>query len=328
MRKQLLRPPLAPDTKAERLMSHPPVLKPKTRVQNAIALVFQSGCDLLPVIEDGKLMGAVFARDLVFLDKTLNQMTVGDLGQTKSSGIPEDITISEAASHLRDLDMESLPLVDVRGDLRGWISFPDIHRYVIAPEKGVRGTGEFVAEKLHPMRNPVAPLAKSSGLTVSPEANLHEVAGLLCSRKCNEFTVIDGVHVLAHVNVLEMLSLTRGTSDLLVQVAGLEEEEPLVVGQILENLRSTTRKLQKICRNVEMPEIKVKSYMHRGSNRKRYEVRVAFSVPEQYVAEAKGWDLLSVSQQAIKKVEREIVRGRSRLIQTHRRRRTRPAEEV
>ncbi len=327
-RKQLLRPPLAPDTKAERFLTHLPIIGPRTLIRDAIALVLQSDSEMLPVVVKNKLQGVVFARDLAAKDPNLGQATLADVTQHEASPIPASSSISEAAAALRRHDMESIPLVEENGELGGWASFSDIYRYVIAPEKGVRGTGEFVGEKLHPMRNPVAPLASHLGITSPPDMILSDAVGLLREKGRNELTMVEDVRAVAHVNVLGMLSLVGEPSDLLVQVAGLEDEDSMVVGQIIGNLRATARKVGRICKGLQTPEIKVKTYEHRGSRRKRYEVRVTFSVPEQFVAEAKGWDLLSVSQRAIKKVEREIIRARSKIIESHRQRRTRPAEEV
>jgi CBS domain-containing protein len=328
MRKQLLRPPIAPDAKAERLISHPPVLHGSTGLDDAISLMLQSGCDMLPVVKKDRFLGTVLARDLA-----LNHPTLGDLGLEEvthnlAAGIPSKGTISEAATALRTNDMESLPLVDDGDELAGWVSFADIHRYLIAPERGVRGTGEFVGEKRHPLRNPVLPLAMHAGIEVAPEVNVGSALKLMVDGKSNEVTVIDGTTVISHVNILGILALTQRPVELLVQVAGLEDEDPMVAGQLIGNLRATALKLQKTCREMGTPEIKVKTYEHKGSKRKRYEVRVAFSVPDQYVAEAKGWNLLSVGTQAIKKVEREILKGRSKMMESHKHRRTRPAEGV
>ncbi|MBU7004682.1 MAG: hypothetical protein HXS50_03890, partial [Theionarchaea archaeon] len=76
MRKQLLRPPVAPDTKAERLLTHPPVLSPSSRPEDAISLMLQSGCDMLPVIAGKSFEGMVLARDLALNHTTLGKMNL------------------------------------------------------------------------------------------------------------------------------------------------------------------------------------------------------------------------------------------------------------
>jgi CBS domain-containing protein len=231
--------------------------------------------------------------------------------------------VSEAATCLREMDMESLPLVDGKGAFSGWISFPDVQRYMVAPSRGLRRTGELVGERNRPLRNPVAPLANRSNLTVSPETKLHDAIGLLCQKQLNELTVVDKDIVFGHLSIMRILGLKMPAPDLVVQTAGLEREDPLDVSQVVGNLRSTALKIKRICRNMGTPEIKVKSYEHVGSGRRRYEVRVTFSVPEQYVAEAGGWDLVAVSNKAIGKVEKEILRQRSRIIDSRRTRRAR-----
>jgi CBS domain-containing protein len=328
MRKQLLRPPVAPDTKAERLLTHPPVLSPSSKLDDSISLMLQSGCDMLPVIARKNFEGVVLARDLAANHPSLGRMDLEEVTHGVAPGIPAASTISDAATALRNYDMESIPLVEKNDELGGWATFADIQRFLIAPEKGVRGTGEFIGEKEHPLRNPVLPLASHTGSKVATGSDVGSALKLMGDNKGNEVTVVDGNMVVIHIGVLGILSLTRQPTEMLVQVAGLEDADPIDAGQLVDNLRATAAKLQRICRGMGTPELKVKTYEHRGSSRKRYEVRVAFSVPDQYVAEAKGWNLLRVGTQAIKKVEREIIMARSKTLEAHRHRRTRPAEGV
>jgi CBS domain-containing protein len=280
----------------------------------------------LPVLERNRLIGGVNARELAHELRSLPDTQLGEIGHL-ASPLTEDLVILEAAARMRESDSESMPIVDQGGALTGWVNFPDIFRYVISPERGVRGTGEFVGEKIHPGKNPVSSISDSVGVTATADMTAPQAVELLYRTRRNEATVIEDGLVLGQISILGILSVTRERSDVLIQVAGLEEEDPFVVNQITGNMRATALKLGRMCRNMSTPEIKVKSYEHGGSSRRRYEVRVTFSIPERYVAEAKGWDLLSTSQRALKRVEREIIRNRSKLIDSHRHRGSPPNEE-
>jgi len=328
MRKLLLRPWLSPETKAERLTSHVPSADPQTTVKDAVARMLQSGCDILPAVQGGVIIGALFARDLAAQDPSFRDLSVNDASNHLAPPLADSSSISEAATCLRRMDMGSLPLVDEKGNLSGWISFSDVYRYLVAPSRGLRRTGELVGEKDRPLRNPVALLANSSGLTVSPDTSMHDAIALLCERQLNEITVVDKDAVVGHLNIMRILRLISMPPDIAVQTTGLEGEDPLAVSRILANLRSIALKIGKASRNMRAPEMRVKSYEHEGSGRKRYEVRVTFSLPEQYVAEAAGWDLVSVSTEAIRKVEKSILRRRSKAIDSHRRPRKRSRGRV
>jgi CBS domain-containing protein/ribosome-associated translation inhibitor RaiA len=319
MRRMLLRPPISPETKVDRMLSHPAKLERNESVDDAIARVLQADCDMLPVVDGGKLQGAVLARDLAFQDRSLRGLTLESVIDRATGPIGPDIAISEAASMMRNSDLESLPVVQ-DDELIGWVSFSDLQRYMFSPEKGVRGKGEYAGEKEHPLRNPVKHILGRDGTRVDLDDDLHKSIGTLCSSKVNEFTILDRETVLGQVNIRGILAETRGQPDILVQVAGLEEEDPMVVQRVLSDLKASARKVNEIWDNVETPELKVKSYHHKGSKRKRYEVRVSFAVPEHYVAEAKGWDLLTTCQAAIKKVEKELRKQREKIIDSHQKR--------
>ncbi len=329
MRRQLLRPPMAPDTKAERLLMHPPVLSPATSVEDAIALIVQSRCDSLPVMEGNSYAGVVMARDLAREAVGEFPGSLADLNDSTLPVLRGFNTIGEAAAALRDHELESLPVVDESGDIQGWVSFQEIYRYVLAPERGIRGTGEFVGEKIRPLKNSVSSIIRRRGIAAESSTEVRKALTILATKRINEITVVEGRRAISQLNVVRILSLLMAKPPKIpVQMAGMEGEDPFKASQVISSLEATAAKIQRICGRMQTPEIKVKTYEHRGSGRKRYDVRVTFHVPEQYVAEAKGWDLITVSQQAMKKAEREILRGRSKVIDAHHKRRKRSMEGV
>ncbi len=317
MRSQLLRPPLSPETKAGRLISHPPVLEKSESIKDAIARTVQSRCDILPVIDKDEFQGAVLARDLAFQDRSIRGISVEEISDQIVPPISSDVSISEAGTALRQNDLESIPLVEGSGDLVGWISFSSIHRYMISPEKGVRGTGEFVGEKDHPLRNPAKTLAKEDGSRIEVGTGVHDVVAMMCSSKLNEITIVEDEEILGQLNIHSILTATREESKIPVQVKGLEGEDPMVADKVISDLRAMAGKISSRWQNVETPKLTVKSYHHQGSKRKRYEVKVSFPVPDQHVAQAEGWDLLTVCQTALKRIERELRKERSKIIDSH-----------
>jgi len=319
MRRQLLRSPLSLETKAERLLSHPPLLRPDATQEDAIALTLQSRCDLLPVGRSNRVQGVVLARDLAAQDPALKAYSVSDLADQAADPVSHLSSLGEVASVLRDLDLESIPLSDEKGNLFGWACFSDLQRYLVSPERGVRRRGEIVGEKDRPLRNPVKTLASQRGIKIPGNTNLQRAVEILRSERANEITIVDDNKVIGHINILGILASTRQRADVLVQVAGLEEEDPVVVSQILDNLKSTTIKIRGMWKNMGTPELKVKSYERGHSGRKRYEVKVSFTVPDLHMAKAEGWNLLMAATQALKKIERDLIETRSKVIHSHHR---------
>lgn len=320
MRRQLLRSPLSLETKAERLLFHPPLLRPDATQEDAIALALQSRCDLLPVGRDNRLQGVVLARDLAAQDPSLEAYSVSDLVDQAADPLSHLSSLGEVAAVLRDLDFESIPLADEVGNLLGWVCFSDLQRYLVSPERGVRRLGEFAGEKDRPLRNPAKTLARQAGIKIPANMNLQRAVEILRSEKANELTIVEDGSALGHISILRILASTRQRADVLVQVAGLEEEDPLVVSQILDNLKSTAIKIQGIWKNMGTPELKVKTYERGHSGRKRYEVKVSFTVPDLHMAKAEGWNLLAAATQALKKIERDLIETRSKVVHSHRRR--------
>jgi len=315
-RRSLLKPPVSAETKAERLIFQPPTVSPSNRPQDAVALLIQSKMDFLPVLQGTRLVGTVLARDLAVINGP--DGILEDLSDALVPPLDKDASISEAAAVLREKDLYSVPVVEEDGELVGWASFPDVFRYILAPTDAMT-IGEFKGEREKPLRNPVAPISSQTGVLADSSESIKSGLRKMQAADLNELTVVEDGAVLGHLSVLAILSLSQPATTMAVDISGAEEEDPLVVSLIAKNATALFAKLSRVWPRLRPPHLKIKSYEHELSKRKRYHVTVVFQTPERFVAEAEGWDLMTVANSALKKVEREMLKGKSRLIESHRR---------
>lgn len=121
----------------------PFTLKPNDTIRDCRDLMEKYGISGVPIVnEDGKLLGIVTKRDLLFEtdgDKKLTWV------MTKEGLItaPEGISLEEAKRILKEKKIEKLPIVDSKGYLKGLITAKDIIKKLENPYATVDSLGRL-----------------------------------------------------------------------------------------------------------------------------------------------------------------------------------------
>jgi acetoin utilization protein AcuB len=111
----------------------------------AIQLLRQHKINMMPVTQQGKLVGVITDRDLKKaspseatdldtheLKYLLNKIKIKDIMTKKVITLPSDFTIEEAAEILMHEDISGAPVVNDRGDIEGIITSTDLYKSLIA----------------------------------------------------------------------------------------------------------------------------------------------------------------------------------------------------
>ena len=114
------------------VISDPFYLSPEHTLADANALMAKFRISGVPITEDGKLVGIITNRDLMFEEdyskKISESMTSEGLITAK-----EGITLPEAKKILAKARKEKLPIVDDEGNLKGLITIKDIEKQIKYP---------------------------------------------------------------------------------------------------------------------------------------------------------------------------------------------------
>ena len=127
----------------EVMTSDPRACAPGTSVAEAAAIMLQADCGILPVVENGKLIGVVTDRDLFIALATRNlrasDITVGDVARRAVLTCRPEDDVDRALNIMRERQVRRLPVQDSGGRLVGIVSMNDI---VLAtgPRKPLRET--------------------------------------------------------------------------------------------------------------------------------------------------------------------------------------------
>jgi CBS domain-containing protein len=131
---------------------------PGTSVAEAAHLMWEGDCGILPVLDDGKLVGLVTDRDMYIALATQNaraaQLTVGDVAtRTLVTCAPEDGVLAALAG-MKQARVRRLPVVGFGGTLLGILSMNDIVRAAGAgtdvPSDEIVATLQAICGRHHP----------------------------------------------------------------------------------------------------------------------------------------------------------------------------------
>jgi CBS domain-containing protein len=123
------------------MTGEPRACAPETSLAAAAALMLDGDCGILPVLEDGKLVGVVTDRDMYIALATRNrrasEITVREVLQTPVYTCGPDDDIESALATMKQHCVRRLPVEGFGGTIRGIVSMNDI---VLAsgPRKPVR----------------------------------------------------------------------------------------------------------------------------------------------------------------------------------------------
>jgi len=119
----------------------PRTCAPGTNLAAAAALMLDGDCGILPVVEDGKLVGVVTDRDICIALATRNRLasdlTAGEVLQAPVHTCGPDDDVHAALAAMKQFRVRRLPVEGFGGTVSGIISMNDI-LLAAGPRKPVR----------------------------------------------------------------------------------------------------------------------------------------------------------------------------------------------
>jgi IMP dehydrogenase len=125
------------------VITDPFYLSPEDRIEDALALMSKYRISGVPITVDGKLVGIITNRDIVFekdYSRKINEVMTKENLITASEGT----TIEEAKELLKKHKIEKLPLVDEENNLKGLITIKDIEKGIKFPSAAKDSRGRLL----------------------------------------------------------------------------------------------------------------------------------------------------------------------------------------
>ena len=125
---------------------------------------------------------------------------VGDCMKTNLVTVSENASVMQAAGVMKEKDVNSLLVVDGKGEKSGLVTSGDLVRRCLASGK-VEATVGSVASKPY--------------VTISPEADISEAARLMGKNKVKRLVVKSGNSVMGIISQVDIIRITPSLYDLI-----------------------------------------------------------------------------------------------------------------
>jgi CBS domain-containing protein len=123
------------------MTAQPTTCGPDTNLATAAALMLDADCGILPVTEDGRLVGIVTDRDMFIAlatrDRRASDMTVGQVAGTQVYTCEPDDDVHAALATMKTHRVRRLPVTGFGNTVVGIVSMNDI-LLTAGPRKAVR----------------------------------------------------------------------------------------------------------------------------------------------------------------------------------------------
>jgi IMP dehydrogenase len=124
------------------IVLEPYTIGPTQTLREAIGMMSAHGISGLPVVDDGRLVGILTARDVKHQEH-LDRPVAVRMTRDVVTG-PEGIGVSEARARMVEHRIERLPIVDDAGRLKGLVNLNDLTHRATSPTAAIDAAGRLV----------------------------------------------------------------------------------------------------------------------------------------------------------------------------------------
>ena len=310
------------ESKVSTILQPAPEVTPDDDLPAVAEKLIQTGFRALPVVERKRLVGIVSRTDLARVIAELpefDEVHVRDIMTPNPQTVSEDDTLDHAIRLMQSLGERSLPVVDPHGHLIGVVGVRDVQDVFARPKARV-DTGTIVGEKVK-LELQVKGVMRYPVVTVGPEASVRQAAELMAKNGISSVITVEKdapVGVVTKLDLTELLVGRKEREEVLVQISGLEDEQPDVYEALYDIIRKTMRKIS----NVTAPRsltVHVQAYKAEG-DRAKYSLHARFQTAHKmYYLAHFDWDLNLAMAGLMDLLEKQVLKAKERRVTDRRR---------
>ena len=258
-----------PDSPVDEFMFKPHCIQKDTPTMEALCELLDSGQRAAPIVDaDGKLAGIVTEYDIMARGAhsyILRDTAVGDVMTSDVIYVDKTASIGKARSIMRKSNLGHLVIVDEHNKITGIITEGDILRRLYKPKQRMT-SGEYKGEKIARMGQPVSLIMSSPVITATMDANLADVAGLMCEHDIRAVPITRkdmrprGI-VTTH-DIMRFLSEFRAKREVNVEILGTVDEAYKELAMRI--IDTELRKIVRLARRIHWIKIVIKKERDRG----------------------------------------------------------------
>jgi CBS domain-containing protein/ribosome-associated translation inhibitor RaiA len=315
--------------KVERVWRNIGHVSPTATVIDVAEMMVRNNVRAMPVVENGAVLGCISqveVNDALCDVDELSNVPVKGLMRMPVTSLEVSEKIALARRMMLERGFSHVPVIEYNR-LVGMVTAEEIvHNFITPIEKTT--TGDVVGRRVDRFPGLVGGIMDLHPLTAEPDASVRQVVcGLRDQRKSSCVVIDKSRAILGIVTPRELMAPLLGLrihEELPVYIRGLSDEEFYERSSAEEKVRRVVQRSLRMHPHIQEVQVKI-DRSHTQGKRPRYEATARVLSPEeQFIAEAAGWDLLTVFESLCERLDRELM-GAKHEPKKIRARRTSPA---
>ena len=293
------------------MVSAPSVQEDASAAAVAEALL-SSDLRAVPVTRHSRVVGMVSRSDLIrglLGASEFSSVRVEEVMSPSPLVVRESDGLERARQGMRALDVRSVPVVDGQGRLAGVVGARDIVQVVEGQRerRHARSPGDRVALDIT-----VGSVMRSPAVSVPPDATLPEALRKMVENDVSTVVVARDerpLGVLTQSDVLELLTALKEREGIYVNITGLDDEDPDTYDSLYSIIERAMKRVASLC-SPQVLTMHIARH-HRQGDVYKHSLRVRLSTRRGiYRAYTYGWDLFAATDDAMRKLEKQIRKSR------------------
>lgn len=302
--------------KVDTLLLNIPNLTVNDTLARAAELLLTSDHRILPVTKNRKVQGVIRRWKIIELTRdydTWKKMKVTELMHKPVESVTVNDHLSKARTKLRNLDIRTIPVVEMDGTLVGIVGVQDIISFLKPKRK--KHFGDSSGEKTY--FDPIIRDVMVENPTFATEdMTMTEVIDLMLEESISTVIVVRDrkpVGVVSRYDILEhIVSAGREQKGVFVNISGLENEDPDVMDALFGILDNALNKINKIF-TPQVLNIHVHKYNDEGSEAK-YSVHMRLSTSKKlFITKTSDWDVFRAFSEGTDNLYAQVVKKKDQM---------------
>lgn len=306
----------SPSKKLSRIMTRLPLIDKDVTVEELLHLFHANHCSILPIENNGKVIGVSELCDVLSSLKVLRRLKVSDVKLSRPKPIKRDMTVVETLHYLHDSDCTVAPYY-VKGKLEGSIDATSLYRTVMQPvsstsKRKINMASHATADRVSLRDLPVSSFSEKRTLATST-TTLASCVKLMHKDGVSGLLVVDSrlKGVLTLQNILSAVTDNLDRTEAKVALKGIRKvhfdpSERKHVDRIIEK---EARILKRLVKNNVRIEVSFKDLKRSGKYDKQHLRRVNVKVmfPSMIVAaDHEDWKIETALHKAFTKIKNTV----------------------
>ena len=201
----------ASKTKVKNFIAHVSSLDPEDDLKKAAKLMYASDFRLLPVEQNGEIIGVIKAKDIFKSFRVKGKAE--QIASTKLVVLNEKARYGNAINVMKETKLGHVPIVDDKGELSGIVTRTDwMKKYLMLPKNSDFGAKEFGhmtrahKEKNNMLDLPIKDIMRGYGVvTASPNASIRKIIDLIIEGNAPSVVLIKDNKPVGIITIRDLL---------------------------------------------------------------------------------------------------------------------------